>query len=158
MRDLDRDPTLAGTSSRPTTGAPPATGRQQTDQQSGGGMDAGQMKDKAAQAAGQAKEKAGEMAHSATQAIDDRREQASSMMGTAAEQLRERGESLPGGERTTEMAAMAADKVEATSTYIREHDVNDMMTDLETLVRNHPTQSLIAAAAAGFLVGRMLRG
>ena len=115
------------------------------------------MQEKAGQAASQAREKVGAMADSATEAVDDHREQASEVMDNAANQIRERGESLPGGERTTEIASMAADKVEATSDYVREHDVKDMMSDLETLVRNHPTQSLVVAAAAGFLVGRMLR-
>lgn len=121
-------------------------------------MDPGHMKERAGQVADQAREKAGEFAHQATDAVDARRDQASETMHTAATQIRERGESLPGGERTTEMASMAADKVEATSAYVREHDVQDMMSDLETLVRNHPTQSIVAAAAVGFLVGRMLRG
>jgi ElaB/YqjD/DUF883 family membrane-anchored ribosome-binding protein len=116
------------------------------------------MKERAGQAADQAREKVGEAANTATHMVDERRGQASEVMDTAADQIRERGETLPGGERTTEMAAMAADKVESTSAYIRDHDVQDMMSDLETLVRQHPTQSLIAAAAAGFLVGRMLRG
>lgn len=125
--------------------------------QESGGLNPEDMKNRAGQATNEVRAKAGEMAHTATDAVDQRRGQASDAMDTTAAQLRERGESLPGGERTTEMAAMAADKMEATSSYIREHDVQDMMSDLETFVRQHPTQSLIAAAAAGFLVGRMLR-
>lgn len=161
-RDLGKDPTLTGASTRPTTGAAPAANHErpssQGQQQSGDDMDTGQIKERAGQAADKAREKAGEFTHQATDAIDARRGQASEAMDTAATQIRDRGESLPGGERTTEMASMAADKVEATSSYVRDHDVQDMMSDLETLVRNHPTQSLVAAAAAGFLVGRMLRG
>ncbi len=144
------------------------TARQSTGQQDGGskadqvkeqaGQAANQAKEQAGQAVNQAKEQASEVADKATQAVDQRREQASGKLDTAAVQLRESGEKLPGGERSTEMASMAADKVEATSSYIREHDVQDMKSDLETLVRSHPTQSLVAAAAAGFLVGRMLRG
>lgn len=169
VSDIERDPTLTGASTRSTQGAAPDVQSQRLsgDQQqsSGGGMDTDQMKDKAADvkdkaadAAGTAKDKASEMTHKATDKVDERRGQTAETMDTAAAQLRERGESLPGGERTTEMASMAADKVEATSTYIRDHDVDDMMTDLETFVRSHPTQSLVAAGVAGFLVGRMLRG
>ena len=51
----------------------------------------------------------------------------------------------------------AADKVEATAQYVRQHDVQDMMADLENLVRRHPGQSLIAAAAVGFLLGRAFK-
>ncbi|HEX2281235.1 MAG TPA: hypothetical protein VHG52_05670 [Thermomicrobiales bacterium] len=169
--DIERDPTLSGASTRATTGAAPNVDheRQNTQGQtprpsSGDGMDPGHVKERAGQAADQARdkadqarEKAGQVAHQATDAVDARRGQASDAMDTAATQLRERGQNLPGGERTAEMASMAADKMEMTSEYVREHDVQDMMTDLEKLVRAHPTQSLVAAAAAGFLVGRMLR-
>lgn len=123
-----------------------------------GQQDTEGMKERAGQAAEQARDKVGDAASNATHMVDERRGQASHAMDSAAEQIRERGESLPGGERTTEMASMAAEKMESTSAYIRDHDVQDMMTDLESFVRQHPTQSLVAAAAAGFLVGRMLRG
>lgn len=165
--DIERDPTLTGASTRPTQGVAPDMGSQRLSgqQHSTDGTESGQMKekaseakDKATEAASTAKDKASEMTHKATDKVDERRGQASEAMDTAATQLRERGESLPGGERTTEMASMAADKVEATSTYIRDNDVEDMMADLETFVRSHPTQSLVAAGVAGFLVGRMLRG
>jgi ElaB/YqjD/DUF883 family membrane-anchored ribosome-binding protein len=47
--------------------------------------------------------------------------------------------------------------MEATARYVREHDVQDMMADLENLVRRHPGQSLIAAATVGFLLGRAFK-
>lgn len=167
VSDIERDPTLTGGSTRPTQGVAPDTRGQRLSgdtQQSSGGTESGQMKDKAADAkdkaadaANTAKDKASEMTHKATDKVDERRGQTAETLDTTADQLRERGESLPGGERTTEMASMAADKVEATSTYIRDHDVQDMLADLETFVRAHPTQSLVVAGVAGFLVGRMLR-
>lgn len=166
--DIERDPTLTGASTRPSQGVAPDTRSQRLSeepQSGGGGTESGQMKEKAADvkdkatdAAGAAKEKASEATQKATEKVDERRGQTAEAMDSAAVQIRERGESLPGGERTTEMAATAADKVEATSTYIRDNDVQDMMADLETFVRSHPTQSLVAAGVAGFLVGRMLRG
>ena len=55
------------------------------------------------------------------------------------------------------MAHTAADKLETTADYVREHDVRDMMGDVEQFVKSHPGQSLIAAAAVGFLVGRAFR-
>ena len=55
------------------------------------------------------------------------------------------------------MAHTAADKLEATADYVREHDVKDMISDVERFVKDHPSQSLIAAAAVGFLVGRAFR-
>jgi ElaB/YqjD/DUF883 family membrane-anchored ribosome-binding protein len=52
---------------------------------------------------------------------------------------------------------MAADRLEDVSGYMREHEVSDMMSDLESLVRSHPTESLVVALAAGFLLGRALK-
>lgn len=160
-----RDANSPGQGGRLTPPATSPTHTQSTSgQQNPGGSQTDQMKDKAAdtkdkatEAASTAKEKASEATQKATEQVDAKREQAAGAMDTAAVQLRERGESLPGGERTTEMAAAAADKVEATSTYIRDNDVQDMLTDLETVVRSHPTEALIAAGVAGFLVGRMFR-
>lgn len=177
---MDREYGQTGAGGRLTQVSPPGMSGQQTPGQTrpsggsqsggspssdGGGMDAGQMKEKttgarekAAEVVSTARDKAGEMTQTATEAVDARRDQTAQAMDSAATQLREHGKSLPGGERTTGIASMAADKVEATSTYIREHEVQHMMTDLEALVRKHPAQSLVLAGVAGFLVGRMTRG
>ena len=88
---------------------------------------------------------------------DAGRERAAEGMHTAAEQVREKAEQLPGGERTGQVAQMAADKMDTAAGYMREHDVNEMMTDFQRIVRDHPRESLIAAAAVGFLVGRAMR-
>ena len=88
---------------------------------------------------------------------DAGRERAAEGMHTAAEQVREKAEQLPGGERTGEIVQKAADKMDSAAGYMREHDVNEMMTDFQQIVRDHPRESLIAAAAVGFLVGRAMR-
>ena len=75
-------------------------------------------------------------------------------LATVASTLHEKAESLPGGEKVTTMAHSAADKLSATADYVREHDVNSMMADVERLVKNNPGPSLLAAAVVGFLVGR----
>jgi len=41
--------------------------------------------------------------------------------------------------------------------YVRSHDTRAMVDDAGDLVRRYPAQSLVAAAAVGFLVGRALR-
>jgi ElaB/YqjD/DUF883 family membrane-anchored ribosome-binding protein len=71
--------------------------------------------------------------------------------------LRDKAETIPGGDKTTQAAQMAADKMETASGYLREHEVSDMLTDVQTLVRQHPTESLVVALAAGFLLGRALK-
>jgi ElaB/YqjD/DUF883 family membrane-anchored ribosome-binding protein len=88
---------------------------------------------------------------------DAGRERAAEGMHTAAEQVREKAEQLPGGERTGQIAHKAADTMESAAGYMREHDVNEMASDLQQIVRDHPREALIAAAAVGFLVGRAMR-
>jgi ElaB/YqjD/DUF883 family membrane-anchored ribosome-binding protein len=68
--------------------------------------------------------------------------------------LDEKAASLPGGEKVTSLAHATADKLSSTADYVREHDVNQMMSDVETLVKNNPAASLLTAAVVGFLVGR----
>jgi hypothetical protein len=42
----------------------------------------------------------------------------------------------------------------STADYVREHDVNQMMAAVQTLVKNNPGRSLLAAAVIGLLVSR----
>jgi ElaB/YqjD/DUF883 family membrane-anchored ribosome-binding protein len=114
-------------------------------------------KKQASEAASKAKEKATELGRSAAAKIDQKREPAAGTLDSAAATLHEKSESLPGGETAASMAHTAAGKLEATADYVREHDVKDMMSDVEEFVKSHPGQSLIAAAAVGFLVGRAFR-
>jgi ElaB/YqjD/DUF883 family membrane-anchored ribosome-binding protein len=115
------------------------------------------VKGKAAEAATKAQEKATELGRNAEARINEKREPAAGALDDAAATLHEKADSLPGGERVASMAHTAADKLESTADYVREHDVRGMMSDVENFVKTHPGQSLIAAAAVGFLVGRAFR-
>lgn len=126
------------------------------------------MREKASDATEQARVKAGEAAHAAReqasekldaaqQSVDAQRDTVAGGLDTVATQLRERAEMFPGGDATTHAAQTAARGIESASGYVREHDVNQMMSDLERVVRSHPTESLVVALAAGFLVGRMFK-
>ncbi len=68
------------------------------------------------------------------------------------ESLRERPSNLYGNAAWTagQMAGSAA-------SYIREHDTRRMLQDFEILLRRYPAPMLAAAAACGFLVGRLFR-
>jgi ElaB/YqjD/DUF883 family membrane-anchored ribosome-binding protein len=114
-------------------------------------------KDKAMDAAGTAKDKADKVVGQATQTVDQQRDSVAGGLDSVAGSLRERADQIPGGDKTTHMAENAADKIQSASGYLRENDVNDMMQDVQVFVRQHPTESLVMAAAAGFLVGRMLK-
>ena len=41
--------------------------------------------------------------------------------------------------------------------YFRDHDVRDMLDDVNGYVKKHPAQALVAAAALGFVLAAILR-
>ncbi len=114
-----------------------------------------QLRDRAADMASQAKDKASEYGRMASEKVDQGRVNAASGLENAADTLRTRAQS--GGQAITEFANTAADKLQSTATYMREHDARQMMGDLNEVVRRNPGPSLIAAAAFGFLLGAALR-
>jgi ElaB/YqjD/DUF883 family membrane-anchored ribosome-binding protein len=125
---------------------------------------AGTARDKATDMAGTAKDKASELTGTAreklsgtTDAVDAKRDTVAGGLDTVATQLRDRAETIPGGDKTTQVAQTAAAKIETASGYLRETEVSDMMSDVEGFVRSHPTESLVIALAAGFLVGRAIK-
>jgi ElaB/YqjD/DUF883 family membrane-anchored ribosome-binding protein len=104
--------------------------------------------------ASQVKDKVSDMGRSAADTIDENRGAAASGLDKAALALHDKAESLPGGEKVSSLAHAAAETLSSTAGYVREHDVNRMIADVETLVKNNPGPSLLAAAAIGFLIGR----
>lgn len=107
-----------------------------------GGMDdAGQRTQQATQ---QARQKA-----------DEGVDRAASGMQSAAEKLRERAEGKSG--MTAEVGTKAADTMERGASYLREHDTQEIIDDVERYVREHPMQALAGAVVGGFLIGRILR-
>jgi hypothetical protein len=93
----------------------------------------------------------------AADAVDASRRSAASTLENAAEAVRSRADSLPGGQQVSQYAREAADRLGATADYLRDHEVKDMVTDLQKIIKNHPTPALVGAAVVGFLVGRSIR-
>ena len=116
--------------------------------------DSSTLGDKLSDTASKVKDKVSEMGQTAADKIDDNRDAAAGGLEKAAMALHENAEGLPGGEKVSDLAHVTAEKLNSTAEYVREHDVNRMMTDVETLVKNNPGPSLVAAAVIGFLVGR----
>jgi len=112
--------------------------------------------DKLSERATQAREKVSDLAKSAADTVDGRRSTAADGLETAATTLHDTAKSLPGGEAVSDVAHAAADRLSTTADYVRTHDVSRMMGDVETLVKNNPGPSLLAAAVFGFLVGRAI--
>jgi ElaB/YqjD/DUF883 family membrane-anchored ribosome-binding protein len=116
--------------------------------------DSSTLGEKLSDTATQVKDKVSEMGRSAADKIDENRDAAAGGLDKAAAALHENAESIPGGEKVTGLAHATAEKLSATAGYVREHDVNKMMFDVETLVKKNPGPSLLVAAVVGFLVGR----
>ena len=113
---------------------------------------------KLSETATQVKEKVSDLGRTAAGTIDENRGAAASGLDKAASALHENAENLPGGAKVSSLAHATAEKLSSTAGYVREHDVNRMMADVEMLVKNNPGPSLLAAAAIGFLVGRAFSG
>ena len=76
----------------------------------------------------------------------------------AARSLHRRADDITtSAERVSAVTHKVADKVESASRYVRHNDGRDMLADVETIVRRHPTKSLLAAIAVGFIAARALR-
>lgn len=134
---------------------------------------AGEMKQQGQQAADQAREKGEELAAKGEDAMDQAKaradelgntahtkadegiDKASEGLSTAATRLREQGEQQEG--QVGQVAANAADKLESASGYLREHDSNQMVNDLEDLVRRRPMESLLVAAGIGLVLSRIIK-
>ena len=112
------------------------------------------MGEKLSDTAAQVKDKVSNLGRTAVNTIDENRDAAASGLERAALALHEKAETLPGGEKVSSLAHGAAEKLNSTAGYVREHNVNRMMADVETMVKNNPGPSIIAAAVIGFLAGR----
>ena len=110
--------------------------------------------EKMSDAADQVKDKVSSLGRTAADKIDENRGAAAGGLEKAASAIHEKADSLPGGEKVTSMAHATAEKLSSTADYVRDHDVSTMMSDVETVVKNNPGRSLLAAAVVGFLVGR----
>ena len=120
--------------------------------------DSSTLSEQLSDTATQVKDKVGEMTRTAANKLDENRSAAAGGLDKAATALHENAESIPGGEKVAGLAHATADKLSATAGYVREHNVNTMMGDVEALVKKNPGPSLVVAAVMGFLVGRAFSG
>jgi ElaB/YqjD/DUF883 family membrane-anchored ribosome-binding protein len=109
---------------------------------------AGAMKDKA-------EEQAGNVATMARERTDQGMDKASEGLHSAASQLREKGEQRGGMQ--AQVATKFADQLDRTSTYLRDHDSQQVWDDVERFVKENPLQAAAGALVAGFVLGRIFR-
>jgi ElaB/YqjD/DUF883 family membrane-anchored ribosome-binding protein len=115
------------------------------------------LKEKIDDIASRAKDRAGQWTDAASETVDQQRENISTRLDRAASTLHENAQRVPGGPRTVNAAHRFADGMEATASYLREHDFADMRDDLINVCKRRPVQALVCAAAFGFLLGRSVR-
>jgi hypothetical protein len=130
-----------------------------------GKQTAGLVKETAKSAATDVKTWAGDQADrareafrsTATRGVDRGRVQAAGALDRAADSLRDAGPHIPGGQKTTDLANRAAEGLHNTAGYLRRKDARAIALDVKDTVRRHPTQALLGALVAGFLVGRTIK-
>ena len=88
-------------------------------------------------------------------ASGDRRETIARGMDSAASSLHANADGLPGGEKVARAAHTTADAMEKAADYVRDEDMEAMLEDVQQLVKRHPGATLLAAAAAGYLLARV---
>jgi ElaB/YqjD/DUF883 family membrane-anchored ribosome-binding protein len=102
-----------------------------------------------------AKAKTGDAAHKAQEGADQGMDQAASGLNQASDMLRSKGGEQGGSVGSA--AAATADKMDTASGYLREKDTDQIVTDLEALVRRKPTESLLVAAGIGFVLSKVFK-
>jgi len=98
-----------------------------------------------------AKESLEELGRSAGGRLDDARDDTVDALHTAASSVRRTGRQ--GSEAIDNLATGAADRLDATASYVEDHDLQDVLNGLRRFGRRHLTGSLVVAAAIGFLAG-----
>jgi ElaB/YqjD/DUF883 family membrane-anchored ribosome-binding protein len=104
------------------------------------------------QQAGEIASKAQEKAGAAADMGVDR---AATGLHTAAEKMRDRASSTSGVQ--AQVGEKAADYMEKASTYLQDHDSQELWGEVEKFVKEHPMQAAAGALFAGFMLGRMMR-
>ncbi len=103
------------------------------------------------------KDKAGQVADTVSEKLGQQRGNAADGLDWAASTMHDGAESVPGGPKVVKLTHSIADGMESTASYLREHDFKKMGKDVTDVCRHYPTQSLVAALAVGFLLGRSAR-
>ena len=115
------------------------------------------VKDRISDMASTVKDKASHVVDTVSEKLGQQRENAAEGLDRAAFTIHERAQSVPGGPKLVRMTHNIADGMESTASYLRDHDFKKMGKDAMDFCRRYPTQSLIAALAVGFLIGRSRR-
>lgn len=114
-----------------------------------------QAQDKAGRIAGQAQEKVENAAGQAQEKADMGMQKAADGLERAAETLRSRSDSQGGAVGDAAMSAAGA--LEQGAEYLRGTDTEQLLNDVEAMVRRRPVESLLVAAGLGIVVAKAMR-
>ena len=103
---------------------------------------------------GQAQGSAEEMGRSAGRKVDEAREETAEALHNAASSVRTTGRQ--GSAAIDTLATDAADRLDATASYIEDHDLRSAFVGLQRFGRRHLAGSLLAAGVIGVLAGSAL--
>jgi len=104
----------------------------------------------------QAESRATEIGRRAAAVLDEKRDAVARKIDSAASQLAERADSLPGGEKVANAAWATAEALENAAGYVRDQDIESMLSDLGKIVKKHPGATLLTVAALGFVLARAI--
>ena len=99
----------------------------------------------------EARESVEELGRSAGKKLDQAREDTGDALRSAASSVRSTGRKS--SEAIDNLATGAADRLDATASFVEDHDLRDALTGLQKFGGRHLTGCLVAAAAVGFLAG-----
>lgn len=122
---------------------------------SGDGSTGGAM-DKAKDALGGVQQKAGDLGGQATDKADAGMEKAVGGLDSLASTLRDKSESMGQGQ-VQSVAAAAAVRLQSGADVLRGKDTDQLVAELESLVRRKPAESLAVALGLGFLLSKAFR-
>jgi len=112
------------------------------------------VKEKAQQVAGDVKERAQQVTAQATDKADAATTTVGEKMTDVAQTIREKA---PMSGPVAEAADRTAQTLERAGSYLQEQNLSDMKSDLESLIRRHPMESLLIGLGIGYLLARSTR-
>lgn len=103
----------------------------------------------------QARESIEELGRTAGRKLDAARDETGGALHAAASSVRTTGRQ--GAQAIGDLATGTAKRLDATATYIEDHDLKGVVTGLRRFSRQHLTGSLVAAGVIGFFAGSAIR-
>lgn len=122
-----------------------------------------ELKQKSQQGAEQTQEKAQEVASQGKeklrQELDQRSQQVAEQVESTAEAMRKAGEELrqKGKQQPAQLFSQGAEKVDQLGHYLKDSDGEQMLHDLEDMVRKKPQAAAAGGLAVGFALSRLLK-